>query len=258
MTCPVSSDHFLYLRDRFLAAVAPDKALAQRAGRRGPKYRSAPARCIMGRLLCCAGGELRRREITEARMGLHVVIRTRRQNAHVTEHREVLYPYHPWFGLTVHVHQTVEKRRSGIVRCSVDGSEAGRWLELPAWMFDRAVCLSTRTADSPRVDLAALEDLRKLLIELRQSPAAMVAAGSGAQKRFRHQNRSSTNGHSAPRFEETAAPSRPVRSVRRPTGRAAMAAAAAGDAVGGDRADGAPSERTPALRASVHRRSAMR
>jgi len=48
-------------------------------------------------------------------MGLHVVIRTRRQNAHVTEHREVLYPYHPWFGLTVHVHQTVEKRHTVLV-----------------------------------------------------------------------------------------------------------------------------------------------
>lgn len=183
--------------------------------------------------------------------------KTRRQNAHVTEHREVLYPWHPWFGLAVHVHQTVEKGHSGILRCSVDGSASGRWLELPVWMFDRAVCLSIRLADSPRVDLAALENLRKLLIELRQSPSTMVVAGSGAQSGPRHQNRRSVNAQPAPRFEETAASS-PIHSVRQPTGRAAMATVAASDPVGGNRADGAPAERTPAIGASVRRGRALR
>ena len=184
--------------------------------------------------------------------------RTRRQNAHVTEHREVLYPWHPWFGLRVHVHQAVEKGLSGIFRCSVDGSAAGRWLELPAWMFDRAICLSIRVAHSPRVDLAALENLRKLLIELRQMPRATVAADPGAQRGSRHQNRGSVDPQPAPQFEETAASSRPVRSVRRPTGRAAMAAVAAIDPVGGDRTDGAPAERTSAIRASARSGRALR
>ena len=184
--------------------------------------------------------------------------RTRRQNAHVTLHREVLYPWHPWFGLTVHVHEIVEKGASCILRCSVDGSASGRRLELPAWMFDRVVCLSIRVVHSPSVDLTALEKLRNLLVERRQSPSAIVAAVSGAQRGPRHQNRRSADAQPAPRFEETAASSRPIRSFRRATARAAMAAVAAVDPVGGDRADGAPVEPTGAIRASDGRRRAVR
>jgi len=43
--------------------------------------------------------------------------------------------------MTVHIHQVVEKGLIGTLRCSVDGTTSGRWLELPVWMFDRAICL---------------------------------------------------------------------------------------------------------------------
>jgi hypothetical protein len=180
--------------------------------------------------------------------------RRRQHNAHVTERREVLYPWHPWFGMTVHIHQVVEKRLIGTLRCSVDGAASGRWLELPAWMFDRAICLPITLASSPRAHLAALQSLRELFIELRQSLPAMAAAGSGAQKNPRHQNRRSADAQPVPRFEKTAASSGPIQSVRQPTGWAAMASVAAGDSVGSDRAYGAHAERTSAIRAPVRRR----
>ena len=184
--------------------------------------------------------------------------RRRQQNAHVTERRDVLYPWHPWFGLTVHIHQVVEKGLTGTLRCSVDGVGSGRWLELPAWMFDRAICLPITVASSPRAHLAALESLRKLLIELRLSPPVIIAAGSGAQRNSRHQNRRSADAQPASRFEKPTASSGPIQSVRQPTGRAAMASVAAGDSVGGDRAYGAVAERTPAIRAPVRCRRTER
>ena len=184
--------------------------------------------------------------------------RRRQQNAHVTERRDVLYPWHPWFGLTVHIRQVVEKGLTGTLRCSVDGVGSGRWLELPAWMFDRAICLPITVASSPRAHLAALESLRKLLIELRLSPPVIIAAGSGAQRNSRHQNWRSADAQPASRFEKPTASSGPIQSVRQPTGRAAMASVAAGNSVGGDRAYGAVAERTPAIRAPVRCRRTER
>ena len=184
--------------------------------------------------------------------------RRRHHNTHVTERREVLYPWHPWFGMTVHIHQVVEKGRIGTLRCSVNDAASGRWLELPAWMFDRAICLPITLASSPRAHMAALESLRNLLIELRQSPPAIAAAGSGAQRNPHHQTRRSADAQPAPRFEKTAASSGPIQSVRQPAGRAAMASVAASDSVGSDGAYGALAERTSAIRAPVRRRRTER
>ncbi len=49
---------------------------------------------------------------------------TRRGNAHRTddaEECEVLYPWHPWAGCIVRVHETVEKADGTVLRCSRDG-----------------------------------------------------------------------------------------------------------------------------------------
>jgi hypothetical protein len=48
---------------------------------------------------------------------------TREGNAHRTEksaEREVLYPWHPWAGCTVYVHETVEKTDGTALRCELD------------------------------------------------------------------------------------------------------------------------------------------
>src|SRR2546423_5504113 len=65
----------------------------------------------------------------------------RRDNAHKIEELEVLYPWHPWFGRVVHVHEVIEQRAGGVLHGSPDGDASRRWLELPQWMFDRAACL---------------------------------------------------------------------------------------------------------------------
>ena len=60
--------------------------------------------------------------------------------------RELLYHWHPWFGMRVAIHEVVDKADDVIFRCTLNGSAADRWLEVPAWMFDRTRCL-----DPPRL-----------------------------------------------------------------------------------------------------------
>jgi hypothetical protein len=72
------------------------------------------------------------------------------ENAHKTVLREVLYRHHPWFGRRVCVHGAVDKAGYVFFRCTLEGSQADRWLEVPAWMFDRTACpdLERLTAQS--------------------------------------------------------------------------------------------------------------
>jgi hypothetical protein len=51
-----------------------------------------------------------------------------------------LYRWHPWFGLLVCVHQAIDKADGVAFQCTLSGSDADRWLEIPARMFDRAAC----------------------------------------------------------------------------------------------------------------------
>ncbi len=187
--------------------------------------------------------------------------RTRQQNAHVTERREVLYPWHPWFGLSVQVHQTVNKGLNGTFRCGVDGVSSGRWLELPAWMFDRVACLPMRIATSPQAHRRALAGLQSLLREPTNVPSAIAssrAPDSGAGSDSCHQNWRSADGKPAPRLRETVASSPATQSVRRRVSGASMAASAAGDPVDGDGLDDTAIERASAIRRSEHRGRAVR
>ena len=88
---------------------------------------------------------------------------TRLENTHGTEIRELLYPWHPWFALWVAVHEAIDKSDGVVFRCGLTGSDAGRWLEVPAWMFDRSACAGTRIAPDAHADLAALTMLATLL-----------------------------------------------------------------------------------------------
>ena len=54
----------------------------------------------------------------------------RRQNAHVTgDWRKLLYPWHPWTGQQVHIHEVIDKNDSAVFRCSLSGQLSDRWLE---------------------------------------------------------------------------------------------------------------------------------
>jgi hypothetical protein len=175
---------------------------------------------------------------------------TRRQNAHRTEERKVLYPWHPWAGCIVHIHEVIEKAAGDVARCSHDDRASGRLLELPIWMFDRSACAPMRVEAFPRVDIAALQALQVLLDAMAIGGVAVGHASSNARvsraARVSHdQNRGEV--HATP----TAASTRPskrdatVRLIRHEVRRrhgtdAGMADAASANAPGSDGTAGAP------------------
>ncbi len=101
---------------------------------------------------------------------------TRRPNTHGTEVRELLYPWHPWSGQFVHVHEALAKG-TAIFRCSLSGASSDRLVEVPAWMFDRSVSGYWRSLPVPHVGLASLHTLAKLLEEVGAS-SQCVAMGA--------------------------------------------------------------------------------
>ncbi len=105
---------------------------------------------------------------------------TRQQNTHGIDQRELLYGWHPWAGRLVYIHEAVDK--CGVLfRCSLDGNAARRWLEVPAWMFDRAAIANCEVSLAPRINLAALGALANILKEagtLSQSTKLSAASGS--------------------------------------------------------------------------------
>ena len=179
---------------------------------------------------------------------------TRRGNAHRTEKREVLYPWHPWAGCIVHLHEVIEKTVGEVVRCSHDCGASGRLLELPIWMFDRAACAPMRVETLPQADIGAVRALRALLDATAIGGVAVGLASSkarvsGAARVSHNPNRGET--HATP----TAASTRSskwdsaVRSVRyrEPRQRgtdAGMADAAGANAPSSDSAADAPHRRS--------------
>jgi hypothetical protein len=186
---------------------------------------------------------------------------TRRGNAHRTDHaeeREVLYPWHPWAGCVVSVHETVEKIDGTVLRCSRDGQARERWLELPAWMFDRAMCLPMRIARDPCVEFAALVQLRELLAEAagwNSRSSSSNTPVSVAASEARDQNPG--DDHAMPKSmccnrSQASPPARSIWVTGPNQGRSAdpgMASAARRNASVGDGADGAAPPRSQPCRA---------
>ena len=115
---------------------------------------------------------------------------TRFENAHRTVRREVLYRHHPWFGRRVCIHGTVDKDGYVVFRCTLDGSQTDRWLEVPAWMFDRTAYPDPgRLAAQPYVSIEALAALSALLDLALKDQTPSAALLSGASRASRDQNR---------------------------------------------------------------------
>jgi hypothetical protein len=73
--------------------------------------------------------------------------------------------------MRVAIHEVVDKADDVIFRCTLNGSAADRWLEVPAWMFDRTRCLDTpRLTASPFVSMDALSALSDLLLQALKKP----------------------------------------------------------------------------------------
>ncbi len=82
---------------------------------------------------------------------------------------------------------TVERSDGIVFRCNLTGSDADRWLEIPAWMFDRSACARAHVAAAARADLAALTTLAALLrYVLNDSFASSNARVSRDQNRAGH------------------------------------------------------------------------
>src|SRR5258706_13209790 len=167
---------------------------------------------------------------------------TRFENAHRTVLREVLYRHHPWFGRRVCIHGTVDKAGYVRFRCTLEGSQADRWLEVPAWMFDRtAYPAPGLLAAQPYVTIEALAAVSALLdLALKdQTPSAVLL--SSASRASHDQNRGETHVTRDDKLRErvptqsTTAPAASDRSVQewpveRRQRRARMAGAAGGSA----------------------------
>ena len=98
-----------------------------------------------------------------------------RGKTHVTEASGVLYPWHPWFGRTVYIHEVIERGDGRSFRCDLDTKQTARCMNVPAWMFDRAACLQVRLSDAPQVEVEALICLKALLAEVKNRTSAMAA-----------------------------------------------------------------------------------
>ena len=81
-------------------------------------------------------------------------------SAHVGQELEVHYRYHPYFGRKVLVHR-MEQRATGQF-LSVQGP-AGIEVSIAGWMLEPVICAGM-TIGAPRVDVAALVELERLLI----------------------------------------------------------------------------------------------
>ena len=184
---------------------------------------------------------------------------TRRLNAHRTTERTLLYPWHPWSGLSVHVHEVSERGSATALRCSLAG-DAGRCLEVPAWMFEREACVPLAVASRPRVGVGALSALRRLLAEATGS-GPTEASASAAAGDSPDQNRGEA--HATPPRPppgDAGAPSSAIRPVRpvscgeRP-GRRGLVGAARGDAADPGRPGGAAAAPARRGQGTARRRS---
>ncbi len=178
---------------------------------------------------------------------------TRQRNAHRTVQREVLYPWHPWAGCTVQIHEVIEKASGDTVRCGFEAGAAGRCLELPAWMLDRAACFGMRLEVRPQVTTRALSALVTLLAgasrNMHSEPPISIGPVAGAVLVSRNQNRGETNATPAPSSSECSNSGSTVRPVRSATRVQRQARASVEHAAGRDAADGGAADSPAADRA---------
>jgi len=155
--------------------------------------------------------------------------------------------------MRVAIHEAADKADGVVFRCTLSGSTADRWLEVPAWMFDRAACPHPpRLTASPFVSMDALSALSDLLRQaLKPSLSSSNVPHSGASRSSHDQNRGEAHDRAKPSTTASdvdrttkASAKRPFpadRPVRRRNADAdaGMAGPAGGDAGYADRSDGA-------------------
>ena len=62
-----------------------------------------------------------------------------------------------------YAHEVIDKPGEAVFRCNLTGGRSDRSLEVPVWMFDRAVCAACRGVDTAHVGLDTLTVLAELV-----------------------------------------------------------------------------------------------
>jgi hypothetical protein len=112
-------------------------------------------------------------------------------NTHKIGKRLLLYSWHPLYGRELTVRGENNRRGTIMYICSTGEDQTSATLEIPAWMFDGAICCRFASGGPPHVDVCSLKSLRVLLGAARARTPDMVKAqhqsnvsgGSDAQAR---------------------------------------------------------------------------
>ena len=89
--------------------------------------------------------------------------------------RQLCYPWHPWYGLSVLTRKAGGARADWAYFCKLPESPLHAMLvEIPRWMFDAAQCATMRLKERPHVDCATLRTLKNSIAEQRVSVKAAV------------------------------------------------------------------------------------
>jgi hypothetical protein len=86
------------------------------------------------------------------------------------EPRQVCYPWHRWYGLTILTRGAGGAHADRAYFCKLPEAPLDVMLiEIPKWMFDAAHCSTMRLVDIPRVDCETLRELKATSARFRVS-----------------------------------------------------------------------------------------
>jgi hypothetical protein len=88
---------------------------------------------------------------------------TSKHKTHKTECLRVQYPWHPLYTQTVIIRHKRLRRGRPTAACVPENDPERASLEIPEWMFDRALCSQMRVKEQPWVCWKALAELTFLL-----------------------------------------------------------------------------------------------
>jgi hypothetical protein len=86
---------------------------------------------------------------------------TERHQTHKTDSAQVVYQWHPLYGREVTIQGKRNRRGVIVFICRIGGDYKTSPLEVPAWMFDTAICCVCRSAPAGAVTVDALRSLCK-------------------------------------------------------------------------------------------------
>ena len=88
---------------------------------------------------------------------------TQQHKTLIGKYQEIYYPWHPWYRRTVLIRGLLTRRDRVVFRCTVENDPCRKSLEVPHWMFDRAVCCGMQLVDIPILRVCQLLSLKAML-----------------------------------------------------------------------------------------------